>query len=99
MIQDANANLTIVPGVPVNLKIRAKNDLDWGYWSDTIVLTPSALPSGPANIYVTYNIEGTLRLDWDVPLDTGGSDAIAVDPLTLVYMLEVDEGFLELNSS
>ncbi len=81
------------------MRISAINALGNGYWSDPIVLTPSALPSGPVNIYVVYNIEGTLTLSWDVPLDTGGGDAIAVNPLTLFYMLEVDEGFLELNSS
>jgi len=99
LIQDQNGNLTIIPGVKVNLKILAVNALGSGYWSDIIVLTPSALPSGPVNIYVVFNIEGTLTLSWDVPMDTGGGDAIAVDPLTLLYMLEVDEGFLELNSS
>ena len=34
-------------------------------------------------------------MDWDVPVDTGGGDAIAVDPSTIVYRFEVDEGFHE----
>jgi hypothetical protein len=83
----------VVPGQAVALRVVASNMLGRGQASDRIVLYPAALPSGPAAIRVSYGSDGTLGLDWDVPLDTGGGDQVAVLPASLAYMLEVDEGF------
>jgi len=60
------------------LRVIAVNALGSGTPSDRITLVPAALPQPPAEIRVTYGIEGTLTLDWDVPTDTGGGDATSV---------------------
>lgn len=69
------------------------NALGIGEPSDPIQLVPAALPTPPAVIRVTYARTGYLTLDWDVPVDTGGGDSIAIPPSEIVYRLEVDEGF------
>ena len=56
-------------------------------------MDPAALPSPPAEVRVSHGADGSLTLDWDVPLDTGGGDQVAISASSLVYMLEVDEGF------
>lgn len=94
----------MVPGQPVSLRVVVRNALGLGEPSDRIQLIPAALPKyadiGPAAIRVTeYGLDGSLALEWDVPADTGGSDAgaavLAISPTSLHYMLEVDEGFYE----
>jgi hypothetical protein len=57
------------------------------------MLIPAALPSGPSEITVTYNDDGSLTLDWPVPADTGGGDQTYIDSSTLFYSFEVNEGF------
>ena len=83
----------VVPGQAVALRVVASNLLGRGQASDRVTLYPAALPSGPEAIRVSFGSDGTLALDWDVPLDTGGGDQVAVPPASLAYMLEVDEGF------
>ena len=89
----AGATPYVVPGQAVSLRVVARNLLGLGKPSDRTTLDPAALPSGPEAVRVTYGADGTLTLDWDVPADTGGGDQVAIDPASLVYMLEVDEGF------
>lgn len=64
-----------------------------GEASDPIELIPAALPSADETITVAYNDDGSLTLDWTVPLDTGGGDQVLIDPATLYYSFEVNEGF------
>jgi hypothetical protein len=99
----------VLAGQPVSLRVVARNALGLGEPSDRIQLVPAALPkyppiippdTGPAAIRVTeHGLDGSLALEWDVPADTGGSDAgaavLAIPPASLYYMLEVDEGFYE----
>jgi hypothetical protein len=88
----------LIPGQAGSLRVVPYNALGQGEPSDPIQLVPAALPTPPAVIRVTYHREGYLTLDWDVPVDTGGGDSVAVDPSTIVYRLEVDEGFHESSS-
>lgn len=88
-----DGSAVMVPGQVIALRVVAVNANGDGEPSDSIDLIPSALPSGPAGIYVTYNDDGSLTLDWDVPADTGGGDQAYVDPSTLYYSFEVNEGF------
>jgi hypothetical protein len=61
-------------------------------------LIPAALPIAPAEITITYGILGTLTLDWPIPVSTGGGDQTSIPSNTIVYMLEVDEGFYEYST-
>ena len=64
----------MTPGQPIYLRVIAVNSNGAGEASDSIQLIPAALPSAPAEITVTYNDDGSLTLDWPIPLDTGGGD-------------------------
>jgi hypothetical protein len=88
-----------LPGRAVSLRLRARNLLGLGEPSARITLYPAALPSAPAEVRTTYGADGTLTLDWDIPLLTGGGDQSAVAPATLVYRLEVDEGFQDASGA
>ena len=77
----------------------AINSLGAGEPSERIELIPAALPSGSTAIRVSYGLDGSLTLDWDVPLDTGGDDQSSIPAADLYYMLEVDEGFYEAPNS
>lgn len=70
-----------------------------GAGSDHINLIPAALPDAPAVITITYGILGTLTLDWPIPVSTGGGDQTSIASATIVYMLEVDEGFYEYDTA
>jgi hypothetical protein len=83
----------LISGAPGYLRVVPLNSRGAGEPSDPILLVPAALPSAPAAIRVTYARDGYLTLDWDVPTDTGGGDATTVPAASMVYMLEVDEGF------
>lgn len=83
----------LLSGQPGYLRVVPINALGAGEPSDPIRLVPAALPSPPAVIRVTFARSGYLTLDWDVPTDTGGGDSTTVPAASIVYMLEVDEGF------
>jgi hypothetical protein len=89
----------VLPGQPVSLRVVALNALGTGEPSERIVLIPAALPSASPEIRVSYGLDGSLTLDWDVPLDTGGGDQTSIPAEDLYYMLEVDEGFYEAANS
>ena len=83
----------IKAGQAVSLRVVARNALGLGTPSGRVTLTPAALPSAPASIAVVYEADGSLTLSWPLPTDTGGGDQTSIAPSSLVYMLEVDEGF------
>jgi titin len=91
------AQALVQPGVPTYLRVLPSNPLGPGEPSDRIRLTPAALPGHPGPITVAYPDppENSLILSWSVPADTGGGDQSAVAASTLVYRLEVDEGFYD----
>ena len=67
--QDAAAELT-------SLRVVAKNAVgaEYGAASETIQLTPAALPGTSSYIQVVEYGENYLLLEWDVPADTGAGD-------------------------
>jgi hypothetical protein len=68
----------------------AVNAIGEGFPSETISLTPAALPSTSQLIEVTEYGSNYLWLMWATPLDTGiGDQSLSVTS----YELQVDEGF------
>ena len=66
----------LTPGVLTTLRVVPKNDVPnfYGAASETIELTPAALPGPSSEILVIEYGENNLLLQWDVPADTGAGD-------------------------
>lgn len=68
------------------LKVYAENGIGVGdFESETIELISTALPNAPASIWVNDFGKNYLDLEWSVPTAPGYG--------SIVYKLEVDEGF------
>ena len=73
-------------GVLTSLRVVAKNDVatQYGAVSDTIKLTPAALPGPSSLISVAEYGENYLLLSWAVPADTGaGNQALVIQSYEL----------------
>lgn len=66
----------LTPGVLTSLRVVAKNAVstEYGAESETIQLTPAALPGPSSDVSVVEYGENYLLLAWDVPADTGAGD-------------------------
>ena len=66
----------LTPGELTSLRVVAKNAVgaEYGAASETIQLTPAALPGTSSYIQVVEYGENYLLLEWDVPADTGAGD-------------------------
>lgn len=66
----------LTPGVLTTLRVVAKNSVSstYGEYSETIQLTPAALPGPSASILVVEYGENYLLLQWSVPADTGAGN-------------------------
>lgn len=84
------ANLSSVKGQLTQLQIVPINSIGSGQPSDPVLLTPCALPSASQLIQVLQYGPNYLKLQWNIPLDTGVGD-LSIPILN--YQLEVDEGF------
>jgi hypothetical protein len=60
------------PGVTYTFRVRAKNSIDLGVYSFTIVVTPASIPSKMATA-ATTTISTSVRIAWDLPNLNGGS--------------------------
>ena len=69
---------SLTAGVLAQLRIVAMNSLGYGTPSQSIQLTPAALPSAPGSIIVTAYGGDYLALSWTSPTDTGASDSSTI---------------------
>ncbi|MCE7735752.1 MAG: hypothetical protein GPJ54_12790 [Candidatus Heimdallarchaeota archaeon] len=65
-------DLTAVNGISYSYKIMAINSEGESLESNTINVTPSIIASAPQNLTLTHG-DGFVDLNWDVPVDDGGS--------------------------
>ena len=82
---------SLTSGTSYTVTVTAKNVVNSGIASDSVVLIPSALPGVPGAITVTTYAKNSLTLQWSAPADTGAGDASTISIVN--YKLEADEGF------